>query len=665
MRLPQSNAMLALYEAVVNSIHAILDGPEPNAGKITIGILRGGEQLTMDDKPERGPIVGFYVQDNGVGFNDRNFESFCCSDSTTKAKYGGKGVGRFLWLKVFSDVAISSVYEDDTGNKNRAFSFSVDGISSSDLADTTDKRSTKVTVKLPQSTYEKAIQHEPDTIAVGIIQHCLEFFVSNGVPTILLVDAKLDINLDLGKLFRDDLQSEIKRNDFHINGATFQITHLLVKGRKNAKHSLHFCAHSRRVKDEGLSGKIPALMGALRLPDKTEELIYQGYVSGELLNEIVGVERSSFDFDGLFAYDPNNPPEGYVSFETLLGNAIEESKKFLEPVLNPIIEESQRIIRTKIETHYPQYRYLLKHRSADISTIAPGTEGKDLDIALYKIEQKLDIESRESLANELSKTNDPDETPDDRKTRLDTLLAQINDSGTAKLARHVAYRRAVIEFLDDQIGLQHTGKYTLEEAVHAAVCPTKTTSDDTPLAQMNLWLLDDRLYFHYYLASDMPFKEMKDTVQQDSQDRPDLAIFHRPMAFSDSLDQIGSVVLVEFKRPVRDDYNADDPKKNPVSQVLKYITTLKAGEGRKAKGQAIHIQETTPFYAYIVADFTKSLRDLATREDFMPTPDGDGYFRFFQNFNCYVEMLSYQKMIRDAKKRNQAFFDKLGIPIHS
>jgi hypothetical protein len=176
--------------------------------------------------------------------------------------------------------------------------------------------------------------------------------------------------------------------------------------------------------------------------------------------------------------------------------------------------------------------------------------------------------------------------------------------------------------------------------------------------------LDDRLYFHYYLASDMAFRDMKETVKQESEDRPDLAIFHRPMAFSDSLDQIGAVVLVEFKRPVRDDFKMDDPDKNPVSQVLKYVTTLRTGQARRSKGQAIHIRENTPFYAYVVADFTKSLREIATREDFTPTPDGEGYFNFYRNYNCYVEMISFQKMIRDAKKRNQAFFDKLNIPMH-
>ncbi|KXK22776.1 MAG: hypothetical protein UZ18_ATM001000152 [Armatimonadetes bacterium OLB18] len=532
------------------------------------------------------------------------------------------------------------------------------------MSATSESRGTSVTIKSPAENYRAALQHEPETIAISVIEHCLEYFIGERKPQVFLSDADANYDVELGRLFQEELKSEIKRNDFTINGSKFKITHLLLRGRKNSRHAIHFCAHSRRVKDEPLSGKIPGLAGGLRPPGSTEDLAYQGYVSGPLLDDLVDAGRASFDFDGLFAYDPNKPPDGTVSYSSLLTDAIANAKAFLDPTLKPILEANEARIRSQIETTYPQYRYLLKHRADEVVAIPPGIEGRDLDLALYKIEQKLDGESREALSKELAEAKNPDEPPDDRRARLDKLLEQLNDSGMSKLARHVAYRRAVIEFLEDQIGLQSNGKYSLEEAVHAAVCPTKTSAEDVSSAKMNLWLLDDRLYFHYYLASDMAFKDMKETVKQESEDRPDLAIFHRPMAFSDSLDQIGAVVLVEFKRPVRDDFKMDDPEKNPVSQVLKYVTTLRSGEGRRSKGQAIHIRENTPFYAYIVADFTKTLREIATREDFTPTPDGEGYFRFYRNYNCYVEMISFQKMIRDAKKRNQAFFDKLNIPMH-
>src|SRR3546814_12680966 len=46
-------------------------------------------------------IVGFIVHDNGIGLDDRNFDSFNTAFSPRKSQIGGKGLGRFTWLKAF------------------------------------------------------------------------------------------------------------------------------------------------------------------------------------------------------------------------------------------------------------------------------------------------------------------------------------------------------------------------------------------------------------------------------------------------------------------------------------------------------------------------------------------------------------------------------------
>jgi hypothetical protein len=121
-------------------------------------------------------------------------------------------------------------------------------------------------------------------------------------------------------------------------------------------------------------------------------------------------------------------------------------------MLDPILEANRRHVRQQIEAFYPQYRHLLKYCSDEISAIPSGTDGRDLDMALFRIEQKLDSDNREALNKVLIEANNPEESSDDRRKRLDSLWEQINDSGMSKLARHVAYRREVIEFLEDQIG---------------------------------------------------------------------------------------------------------------------------------------------------------------------------------------------------------------------
>jgi adenine specific DNA methylase Mod len=44
-----------------------------------------------------------------------------------------------------------------------------------------------------------------------------------------------------------------------------------------------------------------------------------------------------------------------------------------------------------------------------------------------------------------------------------------------------------------------------------------------------------------------------------------------------------------------------------------------------------------------------------------PLPGGRGYFGYHPDYNAYIEVIYYGKLIDDARFRNEAFFKKLGI----
>ena len=211
IRLHPQNALYSLYEAVVNSIHSTLDCTANEMGNITISILRANEQLTFDGKP--GPVIGFEVTDHGVGFDERNFDSFSYSDCMTKAKYGGKGVGRFSWLKVFREVSVSSVFREGKTRWRREFSFSTDGIGPPTLVETSEPQTTTVTMKSPIERYRAALQHEPETTAISTIEHCLEYLMAERKPRIFLEDPRKQYSVELGTLF-ETLRSCIQRVNF-------------------------------------------------------------------------------------------------------------------------------------------------------------------------------------------------------------------------------------------------------------------------------------------------------------------------------------------------------------------------------------------------------------------------------------------------------------------
>jgi hypothetical protein len=109
----------------------------------------------------------------------------------------------------------------------------------------------------------------------------------------------------------------------------------------------------------------------------------------------------------------------------------------------------------------------------------------------------------------------------------------------------------------------------------------------------------------------------------------------------------------------------DEAKKdeNPFTQVFDYIEKINEARAVEASGRPISVTPQSPYYCYIVADLTPQLQKRAKAAGLTPSPEGPlvGFFGFNPSYNAYVEVVSYDKMISDAEKRNTAFFDKLNI----
>lgn len=121
-KLAYNNTLLPLFEAIVNSIHAIEEDSSTKPGIIEIDIVRSAQKgLVFEGKEELPEIIDFLVKDNGIGFNEANYESFNYAHSTYKK--GGKGIGRFTWLRAFQHAEIESRFKENDQWNLRKFHF--------------------------------------------------------------------------------------------------------------------------------------------------------------------------------------------------------------------------------------------------------------------------------------------------------------------------------------------------------------------------------------------------------------------------------------------------------------------------------------------------------------------------------------------------------------
>ena len=149
-----------------------------------------------------------------------------------------------------------------------------------------------------------------------------------------------------------------------------------------------------------------------------------------------------------------------------------------------------------------------------------------------------------------------------------------------------------------------------------------------------------------------------DIIESESKQRPDIIIFDCPFALVEDESPFKSVVIIEFKKPGRAEYGKD---KNPIDQVYDYVRQVKEGKAKDKDGRLINVSENTPFYAYIMCDLVPKIRKLAENADLTKTPDNMGYFGYNKSLATYVEIISFDKLAQDSKKRNKILFDKLLI----
>lgn len=663
--LPISKCLFPLFEAVVNSIYAIddrivsEDSFESAEGRIQVTLSRSSNSDLFGGKGELSTIT---IEDNGIGFDYNNYESFCELDSMLRVNRGCKGIGRLLWLKSFASVEIESYYKTNNGSiKNRHFVFTPEGITDLPELSTEGKSiGTKVTLKGPINNYKKAIsKYGQDSIAKSLFEHCLWFFLREGsCPNIKIIEGR-DVT-NLSEIYDSYLYgNNDNKTSFQIAGETFDVLHVRLQ-KSESKNQISYCAGNRIVKNE----KIKDIVGLYDSAIKTLEgsFYYKCFVTSTYFDEHVAPDRYAFLIPD--KADSNTQIEGLeqIYFDNIKENVIQKVKEFLSPYLGENILAGKDRLSQYIDEKAPYYKPLFAVLSDDEKVVNPTSTEKSLDLYLHNIlvekEHHLIEEGHDVLQVRTG------ESEEDYRERVEKYFCNAQQLKQTDLARYVLHRKYILELLEDALQIDDNGHYCKEERVHEIIMPMRITSDDTKFQDNNLWIIDERLVFHHYLASDKTFKSMEVT-DCDSNRRPDILvdnIFDNPLFVSEKdTPPFATLRIVEFKRPMRDNMESEDSTKNPIDQCIDYVEKIRNGKITTKNGRPINVSEEIPAYCYVICDLTPSMQLVCKKHDFRKTYDSLGYFGYKSELKIYFEIISFDQLLNSAKERNAAFFDKIGI----
>tara|TARA_R110002033_G_scaffold79931_1_gene130894 strand:+ start:15242 stop:17233 length:1992 start_codon:yes stop_codon:yes gene_type:complete len=647
----KSNVYTPIIEAIVNSIQSIINSEILN-GKIEI-ILQRDKVLDLNTIPE---ITSITIRDNGIGFTKENRDSFDTFYSEYKKEVGGKGFGRFMFIKYFEKVSVSSVFYENPDNKLRTFNFGkkYEIIENEEINDTSINN-TYSELKLENLKEKHSFDKQIETISKRLLEKLLIFFINDSFNCPLIIvreefgNEKIVLNdylsgkneIQLYDEFQFDLENSESKAKIELKGKIFKI---YFPGNQKSKISL--TGHNREVTDTNLHKYVSEFEDDFydENPNTNvrKNFIIKTYILGDYLDENVSLERETFDF-GKEKSDMYYP----FSQKDIEIKAAELTKKAFNDDVRTRADKKKQKVRNYVNENAPWHRTILNE--LDISTLPYNASNQEIEISLQNLKYQKESNTRAKFREML---DSPDEVSD---IEVQEAIAEISEIGKNDLAHYVFNRKCILEAFKRLLTRRDDGKGNLEEEVHNLIYPMRKNSEDLNYEDHNLWLLDERLVFSEFISSDQ-----KISAKNGALGEPDLVVFDQKQSFRNGDNEFSNpLTIFEFKRPKRKNYKEED---DPILQIGRYLKDIRLGKYEMPEGlEQIKVNENTPIYGYVIADLTEKIREFADKHQLTESADKEGYFGFHRGYKMYVEIISFKKLFKDAELRNRIFFKKLQL----
>ena len=648
-----------LIEAICNSIDAI---GGKTGGLIEIVVKRDNQKSIEDAEKNRGigSIIAIDVIDNGVGFDNENRDSFDTYKSGYKYHIGGKGFGRFMYLKYFNKVTVESIYKENDTLKKRSFTFGhgAEIIENEVVSDYTEPNVTTGTILHLSYVKQNAISDKGlEVIARKLVEKLLVFFTDKNLPQIVLKEIDDSNRVILNEYIKQGGDIElIDERPMSLTSNTSCSTHdFLVKIYKiyysDIASRICLTANYRVVTDTPIHNYVPEFKETLfEITESGQQRNFTvtACVIGDYLNDNVTTERDEFTFSSA----KNNDMFAEFSQAEIEKEAALIAKTCFLQSMNDRFEEKKKKVLTYVNGIAPWNKTLIN--DIDMEGLPVGISDEELEMTFQKAKYQKEQRARIAIKDILDNQENEGEY-EDLEGWINEILKSVTETGKNDLAHYVCTRKKVLDLFDNLRRRTEEGKAHLECEVHNLIFPMVNNDRNVEYNNHNLWLIDERLVFSQYVASDKVISNVE-------HDEPDLAVFFKERMFYRNGENVltSPVSIFEFKRPKRTNYPDDE---NPIAQACRYARKILDGKYEMPDGiEQVKVSKTnTPVYLYIICDIVPKIRDFATLANLTVSPDDEGYFGFMPGYNAYVEIMSFKKLVDDARMRNKIFFKKLGI----
>ena len=467
-----------VYEAITNSIQA-------NATNIKIDFI----QDALDMKETRKYIIAIKIEDNGDGFTEDNLDAFREYKTKHKRQLGCKGIGRFLYLKVFENVHIDSL--------DKTIDFEID----KDITYRDSEKTDSTIVKLSKPKHKFVVDYEK--FKEEIKEHFIAYFQLKQEKGVEISISISENNIEKETTSSSDIPKFLNKK-FKINTHEFNIYYTL---NDIEQQEGYYCAGGRVVKKNSELNSEKKLKIFKNL--KIAYLIHSTYL------------------------DDNVVPDTRDDF------TIYPKRKNSDDLLHSLAwEDIQDEVRNQI-------KIIANEKGIDIDAMAKQSLEKAISLVPflgYYIKDNEEILDYETLISNAKREleKDKDFLRVNSENMDEEYYQKLTKVTHSELAEYMFDRKVIIEKLK-----RLTDDEALEKEIHNLFMPKYTSDIGENYKNNSLWLFDDRFMTYDKLFSEAQIQEIFPQLG-DNDDRIDLLSIS---SNTYNKDDITDVVIIELKRP--------------------------------------------------------------------------------------------------------------------
>lgn len=601
---PSHNFGMVYIEAVANAL---------DAGATNISI-----NIDFNDSK----FINFSIIDNGVGFNEYNYNLF--SRLMSEKDTAHKGQGRLVYLLYFDNIKFISKFRKDDEIITRKFNFSFD---------------------FNKNNYE-IFEKKDNNNGTGT-----SIFFEGFIKSRIKKHHELEANVIRERIFIEFLPPLFNKKQ---RGQSFNI---IIKSNINGRYEERYISNDdipnfqiddisiEELKEISQSTR-SELDDLYRNPLKLYYSIKSG-VSESSVITLFSIDNRAIPLSVInrqnYLHLPNTEIIFFLSSLSFEG-LIDPTRQTLT-LPNNDLRLLKKILKEKIYTilsnQFPEYKKNIQEEKNKLSNKFPHLTG-------YIDEHEVGFESSNDLVINAQKQFFLDQQQILEKRELsDEDYEKALELSARNLAEYILFRQIQIEQLKKINGSNK------ESEIHNIIAPMKSivsASDNKNIFKHNAWILDDRFMSFIHSTSDVSLQtitqKFNSIFNRESQlnERPDYLMF-----FSNEINdkcQKVDLVCFEFKRLGIHKYE----KSRSLTQLPDYMGELKESCNNIGR-----------IWMYALVDFDEGFQNTLRRQDFKMrfSINGKIWYRYYDDVEAELSFLDFNALINDADSRNKTFMDIL------